>query len=523
MPLTRCGVELVVLDGGRSVNVNTAKLKVGVLAGLLGILMPIAARALDGEAFSPAVDPQGYFSTYSSKTSPRNRFYLGFWYDYAKNPLTIRTTPGSVEALPGLLGGIHAATDPITVPAANGTRPVDPITDPLLCALRPITDPLVKPVLDPFYQCPTVLPSRITLIKQLHSGNFVGSYSILDWLEIGLDVPVSYTDSDVAGVKDGFDIDNIKLNGKVQLMDPGTGGLGLAVVPFVEFPTGDNTHFTSNGKFNWGGLGVAELVSRRLRGSVNFGYKVNDDIGNSKEVNEILFAGGLGFLLLGEQPILGADQHRLELLGEVFGSTSANHAFKDEYQTPTEFLAGGRYYHPSGIQAGLGGGRRITDGINGPDYRIVATVGYSWQPKPPPPPAPPPPPTPPQEKVVVTEEQIITLEPIYFDFDKSTIKPVSYPILDQVVKVMNERPTMRVRVEGHTDSKGTEAYNQKLSQRRSEAVVKYLIGKGIDPSRLEAIGYGKSRPVAPNSNTDGSDNPTGRAKNRRTEFHVIQK
>ena len=123
--------------------------------------------------------------------------------------------------------------------------------------------------------------------------------------------------------------------------------------------------------------------------------------------------------------------------------------------------------------------------------------------------------------VVVTEEQIITLEPIYFDLDKSTIKPVAYPILDQVVKVMNDRANMRVRVEGHTDSKGSHASNQRLSQRRSESVVKYLISKGIDPSRLEAVGFGKSRPIAPNQNPDGGDNPTGRAKNRRTEFHVI--
>ena len=80
---------------------------------------------------------------------------------------------------------------------------------------------------------------------------------------------------------------------------------------------------------------------------------------------------------------------------------------------------------------------------------------------------------------------------------------------------------MRVRVEGHTDSKGSDAYNQRLSQRRAEAVVKYLSGKGIDRSRLESTGLGEGRPIAPNQNPDGSDNPIGRAKNRRTEFHVI--
>jgi outer membrane protein OmpA-like peptidoglycan-associated protein len=139
------------------------------------------------------------------------------------------------------------------------------------------------------------------------------------------------------------------------------------------------------------------------------------------------------------------------------------------------------------------------------------------QPSPPPPVTPP---SPPQAKVVITEEQLVTLEPIYFDFGKATIKPVSYPVLDQIVRVMSDRPAIDVRVEGHTDSKGTDAYNQRLSQQRAEAVVKYLVAKGIAPARLDAVGLGKSRPIAPNENPDGSDNPRGRAKNRRTEFHI---
>lgn len=138
----------------------------------------------------------------------------------------------------------------------------------------------------------------------------------------------------------------------------------------------------------------------------------------------------------------------------------------------------------------------------------------------PPPPPPVPAPSPPQGKVVVTEEQIVTLEPVYFDFDKATIKPVSYPVLDQIVRVMTDRPAIEVRVEGHTDSKGTDTYNRRLSQQRAEAVVKYLVAKGVAPARLDAVGLGESRPIAPNENPDGSDNPQGRAKNRRTEFHI---
>jgi outer membrane protein OmpA-like peptidoglycan-associated protein len=496
--------------------VSTAKLKRGALVGLVGILAPLAAMAFDAQQFTPAVDPQGYFSVYSSKTSPRGRFYVGAWYDYAKNTLNIQ--PGQpVGQLPGLLGGLHGLTDPATAAAANPTSAADPLLTPLLCSLRP----LINPIQQPLVTCPSVLPEKIQIVKHIHQGDFVASYSILDWLEIGVDVPVSKIGSDLPGVDTGWDVDNVKLNGKVQLKDPGTRGLGLALIPFVEFPTGDESHLTSNGKTNYGGIGVAEFVSSKFRASLNGGYKVNNKAFDGKdEADEILMGLGLGYLLMGEQPILGADKSRLEAIGEIWGATNEHHPFDSEYGTPIEFLAGPRFWHPSGIQAGVAGGRRVTDSINGPDWRIVATVGYSWQPKPAPPPPPPPPP-PPQEKVVVTEEQIITLEPIYFDFDKAKIKPVSYPILDQVVKVMNDRTSMRVRVEGHTDSKGSDAYNKRLSQRRAEAVVKYLIGKGIDPSRLEAVGYGKSRPIAPNEDENGRDNPTGRAKNRRTEFHVI--
>jgi outer membrane protein OmpA-like peptidoglycan-associated protein len=496
--------------------VNTAKLKRGVAASVFGLLLPLAAMAFDADQWTPAVDPQGYFSIYSSKTAPKGRFYIAGWYSYADDTLNIRPGAVPVRELPGLFGSLHTITDPVTTPASGPSQPLDPALQPLLCALRP----LINPIQQPLVTCPSVSGGRIRLVDHVHHGDFVASYSLLDFLEIGVDVPVSKIGSDLPGADTGWDVDNVKLNAKVQLKDPGTAGLGLAVVPFVEFPTGSEDHLTSNGKTNYGALAVAEMVSSRFRMSLNGGYKINNKaFSGHDESDEILMGLGLGYLLMGEQPILGADKPRLEAIAEIWGATAEQHPFENEFNTPVEFLAGPRFWHPSGIQAGVAGGRRVTDSLNGPDWRVVGTVGYSWQPKPAPPP--PPPPTPPQEKVVVTEEQIITLEPIYFDFDKSTIKRVSYPILDQVVKVMTDRPNMRVRVEGHTDSKGSDAYNQRLSQRRAEAVVKYLIGKGIDPSRLEAVGFGESRPIAPNQNPDGSDNPTGRAKNRRTEFHVI--
>ncbi len=78
-------------------------------------------------------------------------------------------------------------------------------------------------------------------------------------------------------------------------------------------------------------------------------------------------------------------------------------------------------------------------------------------------------------------------------------------------------------ISGHTDSKGSEEYNQKLSEKRAESVKKWLIeNAGVNPKIIEISGYGESRPVAPNTNPDGSDNPEGRQKNRRVEI-VIKK
>lgn len=136
-----------------------------------------------------------------------------------------------------------------------------------------------------------------------------------------------------------------------------------------------------------------------------------------------------------------------------------------------------------------------------------------------PPPAPPPPPP---ADVVVTDEQLVTLERIYFNQGEATIQRVSYPVLDGIVKVLNDRPALKIRVEGHTDSKGDARGNERLSLRRAQSVVRYLVSRGIEPERLEAVGFGESRPTAPNETPDGGDNPLGRAKNRRTEFHVRQ-
>lgn len=122
----------------------------------------------------------------------------------------------------------------------------------------------------------------------------------------------------------------------------------------------------------------------------------------------------------------------------------------------------------------------------------------------------------------IIPEEAIRLDNVYYDFNKATLRPESYPSLDTLVQVLNENPTILIELAAHTDSKGTDEYNQDLSQARAKSVVDYLISKGIDRGRLLAKGYGETMPVADNENADGTDNPEGRQQNRRTEFKVIR-
>jgi outer membrane protein OmpA-like peptidoglycan-associated protein len=111
---------------------------------------------------------------------------------------------------------------------------------------------------------------------------------------------------------------------------------------------------------------------------------------------------------------------------------------------------------------------------------------------------------------------------VYYGFDSADLKTESFPALDEIVRMLNYYPTMVIEIGAHTDNIGPDSYNQKLSEARAQSVVKYLISKGIAPERLQAKGYGESMPIASNQNPDGSDNPEGREKNRRTEFKVIK-
>lgn len=109
---------------------------------------------------------------------------------------------------------------------------------------------------------------------------------------------------------------------------------------------------------------------------------------------------------------------------------------------------------------------------------------------------------------------------VLFDFDKYDIRPDARPVLAQLSEVLLAMPDGPVEITGHTDAKGSDDYNQSLSERRADSVRNWLAGLGVDSVRMTTQGKGESMPVAPNAHADGSDDPEGRQKNRRVEFVI---
>jgi peptidoglycan-associated lipoprotein len=119
-------------------------------------------------------------------------------------------------------------------------------------------------------------------------------------------------------------------------------------------------------------------------------------------------------------------------------------------------------------------------------------------------------------------DKSFVLDNIYYDFNKSNIRSDAAKELDKLVQLLLDNPEIKIELGSHTDSIDSEDYNRQLSQRRAESAVAYMIQHGIAAERLQAKGYGESKPIARNTNPNGTDNPEGRQKNRRTEFKILE-
>ncbi|HEX7837326.1 MAG TPA: OmpA family protein, partial [Kofleriaceae bacterium] len=369
-----------------------------------------------------------------------------------------------------------------------------------------------------------------SLVADRAGGGLGASISPNRWLQLGFDLPlVIYQDrpgASALGAMESlrsFGTGNLRVIPKLVLLQQADHGVGLAVIPSVILPT----RSTSDSYVDDRGFGFApELVlSRRWTGwrtSVEAGYHARQRATFLNQVvdDELFARAGLGYQFADRGgPPVGIDL-------TMSGATAARAPLQNVNENHLEGLIGATYDLPGDTRLFAGAGMGLRKGYGTPDWRGLAGVrmGFgSVQRTAPPPPAPEPiyvpPPAPdpmPPSPVTPSPEPPIEIGEVYFAFDRAEIEPGSIAVLDKVVAAFRADDQLKLEVEGHADSQGDETYNKKLSQRRADTVLKYLVGRGIAVDRLTTIGLGEGRPLADNST------PDGRAHNRCVAFRILR-
>ncbi|HYV66151.1 MAG TPA: OmpA family protein [Myxococcales bacterium] len=400
-------------------------------------------------------------------------------------------------------------------------------------------------------------------VRLLHSQTLLhvgGSIALLGRFELGMTLPMlvaqSATSNDLLGplVAPGDGIGDLRLVPKAQLWRSEL--LAIAVATPLTLPTGNGDAFLSHGSVTLAPeLRIeSDALPVRLVASSGIALRRGRDFANLTVGNALTYglAGELPFSLKGQ---------RLAALATLVGEMELQQP--GWVERPMELLAALRWLLPGNLQFTVGGGPGLTNGYGTPRYRVFAGIGFdpnravkTIQPKAPilvqESPAPPPvapapaphpidvlppmperhaidalPPLPEPHAVLalvapadlqrtVRDGHLALLAQVQFKHDDAAILPVSAPLLDKVVGLLRDSPDIhKVRIDGHTDGRGKPAHNRQLSQRRAEAVLRYLVAAGIDVSRLRAKGFGSGRPLVPN------DTASHRAKNRRVEFVVL--
>lgn len=438
------------------------------LVAVAGVVASVAFAAdpkPDMTIFDPPTDGGRFVNLHDSETLLRGRWNAAFYLDYSRKPMTVKVT----NALTG------AST-------------------------------------------------RFDVVSNQLSGDFTGGFGITDWWSVGAALPVvmweRYYDPAVqfaaasigvagAGGQNRAGLGDLRLESKFQLLDIEKFNVGVAVIPHIVMPTGRTGSFISGERWTPGATVALETnIKDRTWVGLNVGY---DYVKGTPQY----FAGSPEGIIDDTLRIgLGARikvSDEWALLGEAVSETLVRNAWRVGTQSPTEVGAGAQYTpqkNPAlrglAFTAMLSGG--VTRGVGAGQLHGVLGVSY---------------PSPkvvklekPETKIKVVDKIVIT-QKIHFAFNSAAIRPVSFPILDDVVGLLRDNPQIaHVQVEGHTDWIGSDEYNLRLSQQRAQSVVSYLTGKGIAANRLTARGFGESRPISDN-NTD-----EGRARNRRTEFVV---
>ena len=415
------------------------------------------------------------------------------------------------------------------------------------------------------------------IVEHQLTANLLAAYRFVDWFALGIDVPVVlFQDGEgLAGMPDPgvAGIGDIRLVPRFRILRVADGLFSLGAELGIYFPTGklvDNYMGRNGFGFMPKLLGSFDFGRGGLALNLGFMVVTDDDTFANVELGHAMDARLGGWV--------GLVPDKLDLVAELAMQMKLLEPFENVEENPMEALLGLKWHATPGIDVSVAGGAGLTEGAAAPEFRLLAGLMYSppckeKTPMPAPEPVPEPKPEPkpepvrdpdpdrdglcakwvadegladkykeicvptdkcpeepetknsyqdddgcPDKAVVVEDEKIIILQKVLFYFDEARIKEESFPLLDEVVSTLKENPQLKkIRIEGHTDARGSAAYNKKLSGSRVATVLEYLVDHGIARDRLSSQGFGESKLLVPNAQTE-EEHQT----NRRVEFIILE-
>ncbi len=331
---------------------------------------------------------------------------------------------------------------------------------------------------------------QIRVVNDMTTLNTGVAIGLTDFLQAGLTLPVIVLEKgrnfNTSTAFSTASLGDIPLDLKIGSLETGIGN--LAFLSEVTLPTGATGKFTGYRTVGYEGKAIFDKQVGPLYGAVNAGYRTfgRTQVANLDWDDLLTFGGGLAWTLPSRADFL-------DLIGEVDGTKVIRTS--GELMTPVEWLAGlrGRIGDRWGIQ--IGGGKGITSGVGGGEWRVVA--GIQWSP---------------QREKIGRKDKAQLLETIYFRFNDDKFLPKYEPRLEAVAERLKAKPKGKIKVRGHADGEGSEEYNLDLSRRRAEGVVKSLRDKSAGKEKIVIEAVGNKEPAADNRTYEG------KAKNRRVEI-----
>jgi len=350
--------------------------------------------------------------------------------------------------------------------------------------------------------------SRSQVVGAAIEGDISSALGLGDHFNIGFTLPlILYEDGMNVNTQNRFKgagVGDATIDAKVRALKDAAGSVGIGVLARLSLPTGDPGRFTGwyspTGEFRL----IADKSFSALYVVANAGYRIAE---KTQVVNR---ANGASWNVadddrltfgLGVQYTLPVQKKTWDLFASVDGDTVVKNV--REVTTPIHVLGGIQKRFSNGVSVQIGGGRGVTDALGSPSYRAFASIAFDagrrWREAH-------------REKAAKVAEELHEL--IFFDFDDAKLSDAAVAAVDRIAEAMVDDEKLKAAVRGHTDSTGSQSYNEKLGQRRAEAVAGSIVEHGVERSRIDVQSLGASQPA------DTNVTPEGRARNRRVEINI---